>query len=211
MKYTADDLFLDETDLEFIFIKARKKINKYSKKIFSKLIDIDYYYYTIKILQNIPEAFLITYLGFFATFNLLRYTETSYGNRFYTIVTPSMYPEIKPGSLIYSSPSRNYKKGDIISYVEKTPQGIETGKILTHRIIDQLPDGSFITKGDANKDADPKPVVLSQIDGKVIKIIPNIGYIEILSKTLPGFLIIIVAPCAFLIVRQIKIIRSNIK
>lgn len=38
-------------------------------------------------------------------------------------------------------------------------------------------EGTFITKGDANKNADPIPVAKSQIIGRVVFCLPYLGYI----------------------------------
>ncbi|OGM07988.1 signal peptidase I [Candidatus Woesebacteria bacterium RBG_13_34_9] len=207
MKYSTSDLIIDEAELGYMFSNFIRSLKRRFKIIYLNLLDIDYYYYTVKILQNLPEAFIIIFLGFFAVYNLLKFSESSYGNKFYPIVTSSMTPEITPGSLVYASPSKTYSKGDVVSYVEKTKQGIATGKILTHRIIEKTNDGDFIIKGDANSDPDPIKVNKSQIQGKVKNVIPLLGYIEVLIKTLPGFLILIAVPSFLLILRQVKYMK----
>lgn len=211
MKYSDSNTYYDETDIEYIFSDFYKLIKKTIKNMFHKLINIDYYFYTIKIFQNLPEAVIIMFLGFFAVFNLLKYSESSYGNKFYPIITSSMYPAIIPGSLVYATKENIYKKGDIVSYVEKTPEGIETGKILTHRIIDEVDGSSFIAKGDSNSDADPVIINASQIQAKVSLTIPFLGYLEILIKKLPGFLFIIALPSLLLIKRQLNYIKNTSK
>ncbi len=195
--------------------KKRKfdiRINKKNlRSVYNRLVDVDYYYYTVKVLQNLPEALLIVFLGFLLVFNLLKYTEELNGNKIYTILTGSMKPAITPGSLIFLSPQSQYQKGDIISYTEKTSYGVGTGKVLTHRIIGKTEEGNFITKGDANSDTDPQEVSKSQIQGKVIRVIPNLGYIESFVRTLPGFLLVVAGPTMFLIIRRIKDIKIILK
>lgn len=172
--------------------------------IYKKLIDIDYYFYTVKILQSLPEALIIVYLGFLAVYNLLKYSENSHGNKIFPITTTSMYPYIRPGSLVFTNRSLSYKNGDIISFTEKTQYGINTGKILTHRIIGEDESGNFITKGDANQDADPNKVKTSQIQGKIVRVLPVLGYLEVLLKTIPGFLVMVMLPSLILIKNRVN-------
>ncbi len=72
--------------------------------------------------------------------------------------------------------SGSYKVGDIVVY--------DAGQAapIIHRIIKLNPDGTYQTKGDNNIGQLPfeKSVSYDQIRGKVIFIIPKIGYIKIL-------------------------------
>ena len=51
---------------------------------------------------------------------------------FYTILSPSMYPTIKPGDIIVTYKEDAYYKGDIITFVSSS--NISNGKTITHRI-----------------------------------------------------------------------------
>lgn len=211
MSYTSGDLFIDESELSLWFSEYLKRGANNIKNIVLQLSDIDYYRLLINFLQALPEALIIMFLGFFAVYNLLKITENVYGNKFYPIITSSMSPAIKSGSLIYSVSAKTYSIGDIVSYTEKTKEGTPTGKILTHRLIKETGNGKFIAKGDANPDADPLEISGSQIQGKVAKVIPHIGYIEVITKTLPGFLVLILLPCFFIIKKQIYELKSHIR
>lgn len=208
MNYQSGDLFIDECELRDMFVDSFENLRMRLKSLYLKLLEVDYYYYIVKIIQNLPEGIMIVFVGTFAVFNLFKYNEKSYGNKVFPIITTSMYPEITPGSLVFLKPSELYKKGDIISYVEKTQYGVNTGKILTHRIIDVNKNGLFKVKGDANKDPDPYEIEKSQIQGKVVNVFPFIGYIDVLTKTVPGFFILIVAPSLLIIIKQLKEIRK---
>ena len=50
--------------------------------------------------------------------------------------------------------------GDIITFHNEDT-------VVTHRVV-KKEEGTFITKGDANKNADPIPVAKSQIIGRVV-------------------------------------------
>ena len=72
--------------------------------------------------------------------------------------------------------SKVYKVGDIIVY------SIKEGSVpIIHRIVAVNPDGTYQTKGDHNAGQLPyeKRVKKSQIHGKVIGVIPCIGWVKV--------------------------------
>ncbi len=96
-----------------------------------------------------------------------------YQIRVLKVVTSSMEPEIKKGSLVFIKKDNNFKIGDIASY--QTSSG---KKILTHRIVKifKLQDNYYFNfKGDANEAPDPYPVSGSEIIGKYFFSIPFLG------------------------------------
>ena len=72
-----------------------------------------------------------------------------------------MIPEFDKNDIIIIKKQKKYKKGDIITYVDKD------GNLITHRIIEECENG-FYTKGDNNNTKDEEKVIYSQIAGKVI-------------------------------------------
>lgn len=85
------------------------------------------------------------------------------------VLSGSMEPTIKVGSLIYYKEKNDYNVNDIISFNIK-------GQTVTHRIVDEL-DDNYITKGDANESNDLNPIKKDNIKGKVSNITINyIGY-----------------------------------
>ena len=87
----------------------------------------------------------------------------------YSVLSGSMEPTIATNSLIYVKQTpQTYHVGDIVSY--------EIGdQIITHRIVEQKEEGSFVLKGDANSKLDPYLVNSDMIKGKMIFSIPAIG------------------------------------
>ena len=77
------------------------------------------------------------------------------------VITGSMDPEIKAGENIIIKKCKEYKIGDIITYVTKDLE------IETHRIVSKE-EKLYYTKGDANNSQDYNPISISQIYGKVI-------------------------------------------
>jgi len=98
------------------------------------------------------------------------------------IASGSMRPTLDVGDIAITVQTHpeNIKVGDIIQYWR---QG-ETAPII-HRVIQIERAGGItyiVTKGDAN-DASDEPITVTQTVGKVVLIIPKIGWISIALKT----------------------------
>lgn len=99
------------------------------------------------------------------------------------IPTGSMKPAIQPGSmvLVHRVPISSLKIGDVIIHIDPGNPKIT----ISHRIVKEYKlDGSipmFVTKGDANKFADV-PVSGSEVVGKVIWAVPNVGWAMLDAK-----------------------------
>jgi len=97
---------------------------------------------------------------------------------------------IKDGFLIGDLPiiqgsngNQNYKVGDVIVY-SIPGQSIP----IIHRIIKINSDGSYMTKGDHNPTLLPfeSSVKPEQVHGKVIFIIPKLGYFKVIASEIWG-------------------------
>lgn len=111
----------------------------------------------------------------------------------------SMEPEIPTGSLVVVKPAASYGKGDIITFGKDTKTDIPT----THRIIAINPDGSFVTKGDANEEQDQNPAARAEVIGKVIFSIPGAGYVLDFARTKLGFALLIGIPAGLVILEEL--------
>lgn len=117
----------------------------------------------------------------------------------------SMEPEIPTGSLVVVQPAASYGKGDIITFGKDTKTDIPT----THRIIAINPDGSFVTKGDANEEQDQNPVARVEVIGKVILSIPGAGYVLDFARTKLGFALLIGIPAGLVILEELLTIMRE--
>lgn len=122
----------------------------------------------------------------------------------------SMKPTIKVGSVVVVKPEKDYQIGDIITFGPFSKNHPPT----THRIYDIKISGGetfYITKGDANNAPDQKEISKKDIIGKVILIIPYVGYaIETVRKPV-GFFFIIILPAIIVILQEIKKIIDELK
>lgn len=133
----------------------------------------------IKVLYNVVFYTLISVL---IVFSIVSFSANEYksvkkiGNfAFCNVLTGSMSPTIKPGSLIIIKEytSNQAKVGDIVTF-----QGEKTDSIITHRIVEEKNNGEYyVTQGDANNTVDSFKVTEDMIVGKVIVTIPFLGSI----------------------------------
>ncbi|MCR0335994.1 signal peptidase I [[Clostridium] innocuum] len=95
--------------------------------------------------------------------------------RIFCITSGSMEPTISTGSLILVDTDAELHTEDIVTFQKQD-------SIITHRIVRQIDDQRTVTKGDANDSDDPTPLYKTQIIGKVILVIPYIGYIVLFIR-----------------------------
>ncbi len=97
-----------------------------------------------------------------------------------TVLTNSMAPKFPPGTLIIIKPTPvdEIKVGDVLTYQ------ITSGNpaVISHRVVKRSVnlegETTFITKGDNNDLADPKPIRAVQVKGTLWYAIPYLGYVN---------------------------------
>ncbi len=93
------------------------------------------------------------------------------------VLSGSMEPEFSVGDLIIFTERSSYEKGDVVVFDDDS-------MIVTHRIV-SITKEEVITKGDANN-AEDFPIKPEQIKGKVLFVIPLVGYAINAIKTPSG-------------------------
>ena len=92
------------------------------------------------------------------------------GYRPLVVLSGSMEPKYKVGSVIYFEKNLDIKEDDIIVFT------MRDAEYVTHRVV-RIDNGKYITNGDANEFTDPEKVELQAIKGKALDFnIPIIGY-----------------------------------
>jgi len=133
---------------------------------------------------NIFNILNIVVIGLFVLLSLNLMTTKSgklfelIGYRSYTVLSGSMEPEFYPGDLVITKHKNktDIQINDIVTYRDND------GVIITHRIIEETPEG-YITKGDNNNVEDADILTKENIIGEVKFSIPKVGYImNLLSK-----------------------------
>ena len=125
----------------------------------------------------------------------------------YTILTQSMEPNIKPNDVIIDLTITNPNDihiGDVITFT--STYSLTKGMVITHRVIDKKQENGewmFYTKGDANLSPEPVPTPLSNVHGKVLFKIPQLGLLQKFLATKGGWLIVVVIPALIVIVSDV--------
>lgn len=140
-----------------------------------------------KIIQFIISAVLVVFFILLVGLRLVGFAP-------YTIVSGSMDPTYKVGSLVYvqSADTDSIEVGDTITFKS-------SNMVITHRVVRiDTENKYFYTKGDANNTEDQSPVAFSKVIGKPVLHIPMLGYIALYVST-PIGKAVIVGLIAFLI------------
>ena len=116
------------------------------------------------------------------------------------VLSDSMYPTIKTGDVIMVVPQDEYEVGDIVAFEDGS-------MIVTHRIIEENEDGTFVTKGDyIGNSKDDMPLQEKYIIGKVVKNFAGLGpFVSIMQSPLIIMLsILIIAMLLYLSTKKEK-------
>ena len=154
-----------------------------------------YYYISLQIYANKGEAYAPKF-------------------SIYTIVSPSMVPKIKVYDVIINfkvdSP-KDIKVGDVITF--KSTSAMTYDMTITHRVKDiQIVNGEYeyITKGDNNAIADLAPAKYSNVIGRAIIKIPQLGRVQFFVASKFGWLMVVILPAMYIILKDvIKLIRIS--
>lgn len=108
-----------------------------------------------------------------------------FGWHMYNVISGSMEPALKVGSLIYIQEDlpEDVKEDDIIAFYSFP----DDSSIITHRVVkNNVVSGNFRTKGDANDSEDPMPVDYDFYIGRVKLSVPYMGAILTIMTSLQG-------------------------
>lgn len=146
----------------------------------------------------------LAYLGFIMVVMVMMaavftYVTPHFGWRVDAVLTGSMEPRLKVGSLVVTVPVEpdTIKIGDIITFRPTT--GGRT--MITHRVVGIAQNSPlrFETMGDANTRPDPDTVHQQNVAGKVYFHVPSLGFLTEFLKTPLGFVFGMVIPGIVLI------------
>lgn len=117
----------------------------------------------------------------------------------YTIISPSMTPKIKVYDVVLTyrvdDPTK-IKVGDVITFY--STNSFFGGTPITHRVIEilNLPDDGLVfrTKGDANQKPDDEKVYATNVIGKVLMRLPQLGRVQFFLASKGGWIIAVMIP-----------------
>ena len=161
--------------------------------------------------MNILKIIQYIFVGLIAAIALLLVISTFpiTGNfQVLTVLSGSMEPAIKTGSIVVIKPVESYKIGDIITFGKNS-----SGTPTTHRIENiEVIEGRvlYTTKGDANNAPDTKTVTERDIIGKVLFTVPFVGYAVDAVKKPIGFMLIIIIPAVIIVYDELRKLKNEI-
>ncbi len=123
------------------------------------------------------------------------------GYDMYIVRSDSMKPAFSSGDVVITVPPDSLlgapiQPGSIVTF------DVE-GNRITHR-ISSISSSYVVTKGDANKDPDAKPISISQISGIYLLKVPYVGYLNVFVRTKLGWFLVIILPTISLVSLIIK-------
>ena len=126
--------------------------------------------------KKISVIFIYGLIGIFCIMLLLMEAPDLAGLESYTVISGSMEPKLPVGSCVYVKKRkfREIAKGDVIMFLTE-----EKRLRVTHRVMEiDRENQRFVTKGDANKDADSSTVKWENVCGVVVFSLPYLGYVQ---------------------------------
>lgn len=136
-----------------------------------------------------------------------------FGTSVLKVVSGSMEPSISEGDyiIVRKTDAGELEEGDIICFYSKDSKIY--GMPNTHRIVRILPDGSFVTKGDANKTEDDtfvsSDMIIGRYEGKS-RLLRLISSFSSVNKLVLLVIILLMSVAAIYEVRTIaKVVSSS--
>lgn len=170
----------------------------YSKNMKFKILFGLFYYLLLAVLAAVILLFIGSAFPLFGNYKV------------FTVLSGSMEPAVRTGSVILVSPAEDYRIGDIITFGKFGKSNVP----VTHRIAEiEVDQGEilYITKGDANAAPDARKVNRREVIGKTAVQIPYLGYLVNFIKKPAGFALIIILPAAAIIIDEVKNILAELK
>ena len=108
--------------------------------------------------------------------------------KFYIVQSGSMEPTLQIYDMIVTKRLARYNVGDVVTFNK------DDKKLITHRVSKVNDSGQLLTKGDANQIEDSVVVNKNDTVGKVVLVIPKIGFLANLAQTNKGYWLFILVP-----------------
>ncbi len=122
------------------------------------------------------------------------------------VLSGSMEPSIKTGSVVVTKPAESYSVGDVVTINKKL------GEVdhVTHRIVEK--EGRrVVTKGDANDSPDNWQLTTGDIQGRVLFSVPYLGYAVNFAKSQRGFFLLVILPAILIILNEVWEIKKELE
>jgi len=159
----------------------------------------------IKFVFELISWLFIGAIALLVVFTIGSNTNILGGYKSFMVLSGSMEPTINIGDIVIAHRQINYFKNDTITFY-----GPEN-RVVTHRITaieETNGNTTILTKGDANRSIDSDTIVPNKIIGKVIFIVPKLGFVVSFSRTIPGLILLIIVPAIALIANELLKLKN---
>ncbi len=159
------------------------------------------------IVETVSWSFLLV-LGGMIGLTALSNSNMTGSYHFFLVQSGSMEPSIMTGDIIVVNQQKQYKKNEAVTFTDNK------GRRVTHRIVDIKNEGGktiFLTKGDANRTSDNDSITADRVVGKVVLVVPKLGYLVAFSKSFWGLIVLVLLPSTLIVVDEVVKIGRNRK
>lgn len=144
----------------------------------------------------LPVLGLVVLVALVVPFLVIAVPQAVGADHSFVILSGSMEPSISPGDVVIVDASAAVAVGDVVTF--------DTGSEVptTHRVVDAV-DGQYVTKGDANENADSRPVDPDDVLGRVSLTIPLAGYVVLWTNSPTGYVALVIVPIGLLLANEL--------
>lgn len=150
----------------------------------------------MRIILRFIQWFLILATSLLALYILNSSLNLSSTYQNFVVQSGSMEPAIMTGDIIIVKKKDSYYPNETITFINNSDQ------IVTHRIT-EIKDGLYKTKGDANRAGDDDEISFEQVIGKVVLVIPKLGFLVSVAQSKLGLILLLIIPACILIIDQL--------
>ena len=143
------------------------------------------------VLRTITRSVSTIFVAFVVALALALVGVRLIGFDVYIVLSGSMEPTYQTGSIVWvrKCGPNSVEVGDPITFHLG-----ESRQVATHRVVEKNDEeGYFITKGDANQDADGEPTSFDDLIGKPVFCVPKLGFFVSFIQRPPGIYFAIAA------------------
>jgi len=163
------------------------------------------------ILNTLLIFFTVTaaaFLMFVTACTVKRKPVVLFGKSVMQIVTGSMEPALHVDEcvIVEQVSPEELSPGDIIAYISESDE--IAGMMVMHRITECLPNGTFLTKGDANPIADALPVRPDQIHGRFLRKTPFFTWLTSFANLRKVLLLVVMCMTSCMALYEVRTIMQ---
>ncbi len=150
----------------------------------------------MRIILRLIQWLLIITISLLALYILNSSFNLSTKYQSFVVQSGSMEPAIMTGDIIVVKQKDRYYPNESITFYNNSKQ------IVTHRIIN-IDNDLYSTKGDANRAGDDDQISENQVIGKVVLVIPKLGFLVSIAQSRLGLILLLIIPVCILIIDQL--------